>query len=501
MLLSAFAYAADHDSLRQRLEDSETALKLHIHMLAEQQGRFNELEAKLKGQQQLEQQEGQLLAQAPPIPPASIAVGEEPERQHVQRDRQLEAAIRALSGRAERTLLREVLRSWRSHCDKVLMLGHMRAALSRKASEWAPSSSSIIDDSTLIAMAEDENLDTDAGPLPSAPVLPPPLIPPLPPLASAPMQEAAHSPPAVKAAGSPLLPPGLVSRLRWRLALSEVCRRKRSARHLATPAAPCASPLPVPSPAGAGKVGVAPAVLPASGLSVGLQAAAREAPAGGAEAPLAPLPLKILSKLLPASSASFVASADGHSVRLQHLTTENKFLRERVLTLEASMQQLQREFSEKRELLRHTYVLYHRLLRDPASERHAYVPASPERVDAWALKGLALFRSRDTMQQEADIADGMEAVLEDTLRLNIHLNVQVEQLKKLVTAAAAAGAELHSDVASAKGAARTTEPAMAMAAASSSVRSSSSSSSSTTVGALTVLCPPSEFRRSLNLYD
>lgn len=474
-------------------------------MLAEQQGRFNELEAKLKGQQQLEQQEGQLLAKAAPIPPASIAVGEEPERQHVQRDRQLEAAIRALSGRAERTLLREVLRSWRTHCDKVLMLGHMRAALSRKASEWAPSSSSIIDDSTLVAMAEDENLDTDAGPLPSAPVLPPPLIPPLPPLASAPMQEAAHSPPAVKAAGSPLLPPGLVSRLRWRLALSEVCRRKRSARHLATPAAPCASPLPVPSPAGAGKGGVAPAVLPASGLSVGLQAAAREAPAGGAEAPLggaeAPLPLKILSKLLPASSKSFVASADGHSVRLQHLTTENKFLRERVLTLEASMQQLQREFSEKRELLRHTYVLYHRLLRDPASERHAYVPASPERVDAWALKGLALFRSRDTVEQEADIADGMEAVLEDTLRLNIHLNVQVEQLKKLVTAAAAAGAELHSDVASAKGAARTTEPAMAMAAASSSVRSSSSSSSSTTVGALTVLCPPSEFRRSLNLYD
>ena len=487
MLLSAFAYAADHDSLRQRLEDSEQSLKLHIHMLAEQQGRYNELEAKLKGQQQ----EGQLRAQAPPIPPASIAVGEEPERQHVQRDRQLEAAIRALSGRAERTLLREVLRSWRSHCDKVLMLGHMRAALSRKASEWAPSSSSIIDDSTLVAMAEDENLDTDAGPLPSAPVLPPPLIPPLPPLASAPMQEAAHSPPAVKAAGSPLLPPGLVSRLRWRLALSEVCRRQRSARHLATPAAPCAPPLPVPSPAGAGKGGVAPAVLPATGLSVGLQAAAREAPVGGAEAPL---PLKILSKLLPASSKSFVASADGHSVRLQHLTTENKFLRERVLTLEASMQQLQREFSEKRELLRHTYVLYHRLLRDPASERHAYVPASPERVDAWALKGLALFRSRDTVQQEADIADGMEAVLEDTLRLNIHLNVQVEQLKKIVAAAAAAGAELQSDVASAKGVARTTEPAMAMAAASSSVRSSSSSSSSsTTVGAL----PPSrEFRRS-----
>ena len=491
MLLSAFAYAADHDSLRQRLEDSEQSLKLHIHMLAEQQGQYNELEAKLKGQQQ----EGQLRAQAPPIPPASIAVGEEPERQHVQRERQLEAAIRALSGRAERTLLREVLRSWRSHCDKVLMLGHMRAALSRKASEWAPSSSSIIDDSTLIAMAEDENLDTDAGPLPSAPVLPPPLLPPLPPLPSAPMQEAAHSPPAVKAAGSPLLPPGLVSRLRWRLALSEVCRRQRSARHLATPAAPCAPPLPVPSPAGAGKGGVAPAVLPATGLSVGLQAAAREAPVGGAEAPL---PLKILSKLLPASPESFVASADGHSVRLQHLTTENKFLRERVLTLEASMQQLQREFSEKRELLRHTYVLYHRLLRDPASERHAYVPASPERVDAWALKGLALFRSRDTVQQEADIADGMEAVLEDTLRLNIHLNVQVEQLKKIVAAAAAAGAELQSDVASAKGVARTTEPAMAMAAASSSVRSSSSSSSSTTVGAL----PPSrEFRRSLNLYD
>ena len=466
MLLSAFAYAADHDSLRQRLEDSELSLKQHIYMLAEQQGRYNELEAKLNGQQQLEQPEGQLLAQAPPIPPASIAVGEEPERHHVQRDRQLEAAIRALSGRAERTLLREVLRSWRSHCDKVLMLGHMRAALSRKASEWAPSSSSIIDDSTLIAMAEDENLDTDAGPLPSAPVLPPPLLPPLPPLPSAPMQEAAHSPPAVKAAGSPLLPPGLVSRLRWRLALSEVCRRQRSARHLATPAAPCASPLPVPSPAGAGKGGVAPAVLPATGLSVGLQAAAREAPVGGAEAPL---PLKILSKLLPASSKSFVASADGHSVRLQHLTTENKFLRERVLTLEASMQQLQREFSEKRELLRHTYVLYHRLLRDPASERHAYVPASPERVDAWALKGLDLFRSRDTVQQEADIADGMEAVLEDTLRLNIHLNVQVEQLKKLVAAAAAAGAELKSE------AARTTEPpAVAMAAepASSSVRTS-----------------------------
>ena len=156
MLLSAFAYAADHDSLRQRLEDSELSLKQHIYMLAEQQGRYNELEAKLNGQQQLEQPEGQLLAQAPPIPPASIAVGEEPERHHVQRDRQLEAAIRALSGRAERTLLREVLRSWRSHCDKVLMLGHMRAALSRKASEWAPSSSSIIDDSTLIA--EDENL-------------------------------------------------------------------------------------------------------------------------------------------------------------------------------------------------------------------------------------------------------------------------------------------------------------------------------------------------------
>ena len=51
-------------------------------------------------------------------------------------------------------------------------------------------------------------------------------------------------------------------------------------------------------------------------------------------------------------------------------------------------------------------------------------------MSSWARTGLPTFGSRDASQQESEVTDAMEAVLEETLRLNIHLNTEVDKLKR-----------------------------------------------------------------------
>ena len=107
-------------------------------------------------------------------------------------------------------------------------------------------------------------------------------------------------------------------------------------------------------------------------------------------------------------------------VRLQHLWTENQFLRERVRMVEAEAQPLLTELSEKRELLHYAYVLCHRAQHVDALGR----PVPMEVVTAWARGGEqhALKVSDDG---PVEVADAMEAVLEATLRRNRKLEIDL----------------------------------------------------------------------------
>ena len=177
--------------------------------------------------------------------------------------------------------------------------------------------------------------------------------------------------------------------------------------------------------------------------SAAAAAAAAPSAAAAAAAASAPLPQRLLAWLAPddaggtAGSAlsPAAASAEALSVRHQHLATENKFLRERISMVEATVQPLLAEVSEKRALLHHAYVLCHRqLLRDPLPGegevcRVAASHATPEQVNQWVRSGLPGVMPRDAARSESEVADAMEAVLEDTLRLNITLNHELEALK------------------------------------------------------------------------
>jgi hypothetical protein len=153
-------------------------------------------------------------------------------------------------------------------------------------------------------------------------------------------------------------------------------------------------------------------------------------------------------------------------VRVQHLSTENRFLRERLAMVEASVPPVLAELSDKRELLHHAYVRCHRALcaaHDAAHEiaherasgahgkcqaagteagsalskemamlqaaRVGVPPATAEVVNAWArgdrggAKEDASSASRGGSARQVD--DAMEAVLEDTLRLNRRLEGQL----------------------------------------------------------------------------
>ena len=96
--------------------------------------------------------------------------------------------------------------------------------------------------------------------------------------------------------------------------------------------------------------------------------------------------------------------------------------------VEGSLQPMLTELSEKRELLHHAYVLYHRALiaRDAAitntsPEADHLLNTSVEAVTAWARTGGV----SDVAASPAD--DAMEAVLEETLRKNRSLEAQLEK--------------------------------------------------------------------------
>mmetsp|Transcript_12201 Transcript_12201/g.18396 ORF Transcript_12201/g.18396 Transcript_12201/m.18396 type:complete len:150 (+) Transcript_12201:1-450(+) len=121
-------------------------------------------------------------------------------------------------------------------------------------------------------------------------------------------------------------------------------------------------------------------------------------------------------------------------VKLQHLTTENHYLRERLMHVEGAMQPLLEECQTKRELLYHVYVLHACSQHGMGKAYEDFTAASAEQkadwLSAWALPGLNRFRAMEDKQRETLVADAMESVLEDTLRLNKTLNLQVLQLKK-----------------------------------------------------------------------
>ena len=127
--------------------------------------------------------------------------------------------------------------------------------------------------------------------------------------------------------------------------------------------------------------------------------------------------------------------AEACIVQNRHLATENRFLRARIEMVEASVQPLLREVSEKRTLLHHAYVLCHQHLQQHQQDGSILIGTgaskASEQVNSWARGGLASFLSRDAAQQEAELADAMEAVLEDTLRLNISLHEKLDHLTQL----------------------------------------------------------------------
>eukprot|EP00965_Chrysotila_dentata_P221210 6192259-Pleurochrysis_carterae.AAC.2 len=108
---------------------------------------------------------------------------------------------------------------------------------------------------------------------------------------------------------------------------------------------------------------------------------------------------------------------DGLLKKLHHLNVENTFLHERTAHLEDSMQNLLRELAEKREILRHLYILH---FRESASE-----PTTAERLSDWAAKSLVFLRSGEARQREQELGDAMELVLEETLKQNIELQRQL----------------------------------------------------------------------------
>ena len=116
---------------------------------------------------------------------------------------------------------------------------------------------------------------------------------------------------------------------------------------------------------------------------------------------------------------------------------ENEHLRERVAMIEASMQPLLAELSDRRELLHHAYVLCHRAIvaRD-AAIAHSMVPpahaqfatASVEAVTAWARSGAPPPTAPGAPPPpRPSVDEAMERVLEDALRLNRRLELQLTQ--------------------------------------------------------------------------
>ena len=120
------------------------------------------------------------------------------------------------------------------------------------------------------------------------------------------------------------------------------------------------------------------------------------------------------------------------------LVRENEMLRERVTMVEASVQPLLAEISQRREQLHHAYVLCHRALiardatiaRSTLPDHDGLRATSMEAVTAWARTSVPppAAPAVDTPAVE----DAMEAVLEDVLRQNRNLEAKLAARDELL---------------------------------------------------------------------
>lgn len=291
-------------------------------------------------------------ASAPSAPPATASTCSQA------------AVLRALQGRTSRTLLHATLLAWRAHCDQCAMMRNMHKALMRPQR---------------LQQQQQQQQQTQQAPRPPSP--PPPVAPkvvstnpfdfppssfPSPPICS----PFVHASPATQQT-SPTHDRHALPRLRWRFALLRVLR----ARHAAAPRTIVVRQTRLPPPPAHGAC-IAASTSAGEKRSIGIPfdeqptgqsqasrgvsnaAAATSAPLG---TPPPPLPQRLLAWLAPddpstsddSTPAAPLGGAAGANdaaallVRVQHLSTENRYLRERVRMVESQMQPLLSELSEK----------------------------------------------------------------------------------------------------------------------------------------------------------
>ena len=426
----------EYDTLRERLFDAEASLKLHVQLAAELAERVRQLESGSSSSSSSSQC-GSVLHDS------TSSSHEQPLEERATAS-SYDALLRLIDGRSTRSVKRAVLNAWRSHCDKALMLRNMRGLLpSTAAARMFP------------RLQDPEPRRQAPPPAPSPPPAPPATAPkPATELADALFGKGIGVPASQEAAkpGPSEQPPKAashVARLRWRLAYLLVQRRRRPPtvviEQARVPVMKVTNPWDDADGGSQGARGGGP-TAPSQTLSgaspTGGRAAVAETAQPQQQRPQQrlqgqdqqqPLEKRLLSWLSPSDVTADATSAS--SVRLQHLATENKFLRERVAMVEAQMQPLLRELSEKRELLHQAYVLCHRAL------GHDVTPgsASAERVAAWAHTGApgghgangdgAQVRRTSKEGGTSEVADAMEAVLEETLRLNRQLEAKMAKMR------------------------------------------------------------------------
>ena len=334
-MLGALGYSLEQDSLRQRLEDSEEALKQHVKMAADlaaevehREARIGHLEAELKhlrfqdrktrvGPQTLEEQE------LPTCSEMALHVhGDEEATQHDDdysqpQARHHAAIVRSFHGRADRALVRSVIQSWRAYYEKAQMLSNMRDLIGKAPPmETPPSPPGAPVDETASPSTSHVQLATGLSAVASS-----------------------------SSASEARIPKRTMSRdvclLRWRLAASEIMRRNRQPMKIAQSTVQ--------------GVGGAPQAASAVGLASARPAESAQSTTIPTPANTPALPQRLLSWLTPSGSDDangswrLSASTEAYTCRLQHLTTENHFLRERIEMVEASVQPLLEEVSDKRE--------------------------------------------------------------------------------------------------------------------------------------------------------
>lgn len=436
------------------------------------------------------------------------------------------AAVRALQGRTARALLRATIAAWRAHCEQAAMMRNMHKALMRpQRAQQAAGTPHLGHRAALRPPSpptpQPAEMAKSTNPFDDPPAAAPP-APPAPPasaLASAgthePQLPRRHELPRLRwqvavlrvlresALRAPVrtivirqgrLPPpsqpprghrssGSTNPFDEPVALGGASSASSSKRdHVdgrpSVRDARLASASPTAPPAADDNNATATAtVAAAASSSAALATAAPDSSAAGS----APLPQRLLAWLAPdsppasgallhaspAHGSHLAATAQGGAaaltVRVQHLATENRFLRERLAMVEAEMQPLLTELGEKRELLHFAYVLCHRAQKDaadataaaaaaaaiatgnanpplPALDRpealadDGAAPVSTEAITAWARGGKAATAaaaqgggrgsgggassavSSSDGPIEVDVA--MESVLEETLRRN-----------------------------------------------------------------------------------